>query len=581
TKLATMSTKKSFLKETPNLRKVTQKDHHLRECINTILKGGVVQLNMKKVLEILVEDLHFNVRNITTRMKFVISECLCYYIQGWPGWKKYDQICTNERAKVAYIEKFKRYLIFKINYVLRNELLFNQEVVDKKSDSMVCREVQTDAIGKRNKPDAPYNLVISGQPNVLNNIVFIEMDGDIIVKQHAEKPWKPLTAAQFLNYPYVYVLIKLPDIELSRSNLHEFQRYITECGDSVCSPKIDFISYVRKSKQNTKTKVYSIDYIHAYCKQFLEIVQKLKGIYVVKITELEEVFRQFILDIEESNIFSSINETGKTINTMATDTSVCFNIGRKTYIRNKKMVINHENQKEGNAINFCEILIPKMAYTLVKFTPEEDVSTEDTTFKSLNVINDQINNKSPELYKFVEAVNSCVTYHCILCPKIYAGERAYIEILDHYRFLHKSEQSVLCFACRQQFAIPKLAGLRWNHECTEKTARKSTSATSNDEQVMASTTNSAIGITDILSSGKSTISFDDLLKKQGTVAAESVSNAANITTNVPVTSTVINTLPVVNTALIPAGGVFFAIAHTPPALPVRTAPIPIAPKPPP
>lgn len=64
----------------------------------------------------------------------------------------------------------------------------------------------------------------------------------------------------------------------------------------------------------------------------------------VKRTELEEIFRQFILDIQESNVFNSTSAAGQAINTMATNTSVCFNIGGKTYIRNKKMVVNSENQ---------------------------------------------------------------------------------------------------------------------------------------------------------------------------------------------------------------------------------------------
>lgn len=178
-----MSSKKTVLKETPNLpaasqQKVKRKNDYLRECINTILKRELLHLNLKKVSDILANDLHINTRNISPRMKYVLSECLCYYIKMWPGWKQYEVVCTNERAKVEYIEKFKQYLIFKINFILENERVFVQEDANKKSCRMVSQEIQTDPISKKNKPDAPYNLVISGQPNVLNNIVFIEMDGE-------------------------------------------------------------------------------------------------------------------------------------------------------------------------------------------------------------------------------------------------------------------------------------------------------------------------------------------------------------------------------------------------------------------
>lgn len=180
-----MSSKKTVLKETPNLpassqQKVKQKNDYLRECINTILKRELLHLNIRKVFDILVNDLHINLRNVTPRMKYVLSECLCYYIKMWPGWQKYDVVCTNERSKVEYIEKFKEYLSFKINFILENERLFNPDVVNKKRPIMVSQEIQTEPISKRNKPEAPYNLVISGQPNVLNNIVFIEMHGKYI-----------------------------------------------------------------------------------------------------------------------------------------------------------------------------------------------------------------------------------------------------------------------------------------------------------------------------------------------------------------------------------------------------------------
>lgn len=206
-----------------------------------------------------------------------------------------------------------------------------------------------------------------------------------------------------------------------------------------------------------------------------------------------------------------------------------------------------------------------MAYTLAKFCAEEDTTTEDTSFKSLNEINEQVNKKSPELYKFVEAVNNSVAYQCLLCPKVYTGERAYIDILDHYRFLHKGEQSVLCFSCRKQFTIAKLAGSRWSHECSEDNPAATTSTSNNHEQPPPVTTNSSIGISDILLSGRSTISVDDLLKKQTGAVVNGPQNnriLATKTTN----NAVITTLPVVRVAasntIMPSASVLLAVAPT-------------------
>lgn len=92
-----------------------------------------------------------------------------------------------------------------------------------------------------------------------------------------------MNVAEFLNYSFVYVLIKLPDLELSRCNLHEFQRYITECGDPAASPDVDFIEYIRKVNAKNDSRVYSKDFIHAYFKQFLDVIRKIQGVNIVGI----------------------------------------------------------------------------------------------------------------------------------------------------------------------------------------------------------------------------------------------------------------------------------------------------------
>lgn len=47
--------------------------------------------------------------------------------------------------------------------------------------------------------------------------------------------------------------------------------------------------------------------------------------------------KQFTRDILESNIETHITQTGKLVNTIATNTAVSFNIGKKVYFRNKKI----------------------------------------------------------------------------------------------------------------------------------------------------------------------------------------------------------------------------------------------------
>lgn len=65
------------------------------------------------------------------------------------------------------------------------------------------------------------------------------------------------------------------DMEFSRSNSHKFKRYISESRDYVC-PEVEFIDYVEKICPETDVKVYTLDYITAYYKQFIEISKKLR-----------------------------------------------------------------------------------------------------------------------------------------------------------------------------------------------------------------------------------------------------------------------------------------------------------------
>ena len=140
-------------------------------------------------------------------------------------------------------------------------------------------------------------------------------------------------------------------------------------------------------------------------------------------------------------------------------------------------IISYRNN--GNPINFCEILIPRVSYTLYDFIADEDPTSDDTTFKSLNVILEHVKNKNDhQLEKFAKLVNNSMTYQCILCPKIFQGDSAYADVLDHFRFLHKGDQSVLCFKCRQPFEISILCENRWEHQCEERSNDVSKSSSS-------------------------------------------------------------------------------------------------------
>ncbi|XP_022904160.2 uncharacterized protein [Onthophagus taurus] len=449
--------KKTVLKETPSVnanknalakQPITEQTNLLKEYFNSVANREVLHLNVKSVTPVLSVNLGIDLKMVSTRMKYVLAEALCYFMKVWPGWSTTDY--KNPLLKDDCFSKYQDYLRSKLMYIIDNESQFRKDG-DFQRGETVSVECQTDIPSKTNKAEAPFNLVITGQPSVLNNIVFIEVENNILIKQHLEKPWKQLCSmTYFLNHPYVKISVDLPKVRFSRSNVHVYKRYITDGGDTTTCPPTDFISEVVNTFPNSTPKVYSYDFISAYFKQLTSILTK----YDVKNHLLiRSIFGEYLQDIKDCNMHGG---------TMAAPFMVTYNIGGKVYVRNKKMVVSTSKNKDANAINFCEILTPKVTFALQEFNVVEDTNAKEISFIDLNKIESM---SKEEHLTLINAFNNCVTFHCTLCNKVYQGERCYSDCLDHFRFLHKGEQAVVCFKCRRTFEVINLASTRWAHNC--------------------------------------------------------------------------------------------------------------------
>lgn len=84
---------------------------------------------------------------------------------------------------------------------------------------------------------------------------------------------------EILNWPHVSVDVKLPDIHLSRSNVHKFHRYIAVCSDNRTSADKKLISHIKKIKDDeSESKVYSYDFILYYLNQLTDTIKKIPGV---------------------------------------------------------------------------------------------------------------------------------------------------------------------------------------------------------------------------------------------------------------------------------------------------------------
>ncbi|KAK4874908.1 hypothetical protein RN001_014268 [Aquatica leii] len=349
------------------------------------------------------------------------------------------------------------YLIYKSNFVIRSapkhtqSLTLNHDESTQTDEKLVLQKV------------SPYTVFIEGPPAVLNNIVFIEKDGDVVVKQHTGKPWINLSLTEFVNWPHVAVEVQLPDLHLTRTVSHVYDRFIGIKGDTMTFPENSHIIHITKLKSDTELQPYTHRFFQCYVFQLIKVLSILPAISQERLVELRVILMQFLKDIEEINVYSK---------TMSTNACVGFRIGNCRYIRNKKMV---NNTVDRNSISFYEIINPQINLMLTRFDVKQDTyklqQQDITTFESLNQLWFKFNrnNTHEDIVRMVRLVNeSCIKYTCTLCKEHFSGFQAYDQISSHFWNFHQSEQSVLCPKCGQQYELKVLAGQRWAHPCRAK-----------------------------------------------------------------------------------------------------------------
>lgn len=91
---------------------------------------------------------------------------------------------------------------------------------------------------------------------------------DVCFKQLPLKHWIAIPFSTLFNWPYATITVKLPDISFTRSNLHEFTRYVSIASDISKLPKVDYISYVKTFQEDVQQVVYPNELIKEYIEKF-------------------------------------------------------------------------------------------------------------------------------------------------------------------------------------------------------------------------------------------------------------------------------------------------------------------------
>ena len=96
-------------------------DHNLKDCFYAILTKTAIQLDEKNATQIIRAELEIEfTEEIFHSMQSFLIECLLEYMAIWPEWSGLREIFT-EPNFAKHFDSFRRYLSFKLNFVVENK----------------------------------------------------------------------------------------------------------------------------------------------------------------------------------------------------------------------------------------------------------------------------------------------------------------------------------------------------------------------------------------------------------------------------------------------------------------------------
>ncbi|KAF5283514.1 hypothetical protein FQA39_LY17329 [Lamprigera yunnana] len=439
----------------PNSNKID-----LNTIFDAVISGTPLQVDNSQLSSICENDLHIDLTKLDKKLVKLVCEALIYYMSMWPGWERCNEYRSGKLQRDDWIEKYRKYLNLKGHFVIKSAMQYKQ----LKDTTEKVTQTESDTITNLSGKFASYTLVIGGPPQTLNNIVFKEHNGSILLKQHVGKDLDELKCQQILNWPHVSVTITLPDISITRKNTHAYNRYLDFKGDTIIFSEIDHVVHITKDVEVNEADMesFTYDYFLHYFVQLYSVFFKIPNMKSDRLEEIMTILKEFARDIKEINLYGM---------TMAKHVTVGYRIGNCRYVRNKKMTASKKDQaKYGQrSVNFYEVITPQVDISLLSFKAEQDLSSVGKiTFQSLNALLNQINNQPlhPDLMSLHYFLNNeCITFSCTFCNEDFGGSDACVDTVNHFREHHKSEIPVYCYKCGSQFEISELSENRWSHDC--------------------------------------------------------------------------------------------------------------------
>lgn len=443
----------------PKKRVKDTKNCGLLKCFSALVDRKQVNLELDVLILMLKKELHIKVDSLDPQLSAILPYILVFYIKNWPGWQRSVEYYSGKMAFKVWYEKFYKFITIKLNETINIHYKEAKEGIDKTKSEEVkknyllkkitCKNTQTDYSAP--KVLSPFSIKITAKPVLLNTLVFTDNQaGDIVLKQHSILEWDKnvvdsITLQQIITWPHVGVHMYSPVLAFSRRNLHEFTRHISFVGTSLPTTYSSFIEEIKIINQGVPRTCYTVDYLKALSKEFMDAIGHIYKKPAVK-EAFQTVIDELLADVAEINVLKGNKAT------IASNTSVLFNIGRNTYFRNKKLSRGTPSRDD---ISFTEVIMPKMETSLV------NVSHIDTFREYIEKLK-KFDGPKPNL---PDHHLPSITFSCSYCKENFEHGGA---LAKHLKEEHKMEQAVLCTTCKESYPVFQLTRNRWGHKCRAK-----------------------------------------------------------------------------------------------------------------
>lgn len=148
----------------------------LEEYFKNITEGNCIEFELENLNNILKKDLQVNFHYLKPKLKYVMPYMLIHFIKCWPGWQKSGNYLNKQISFNNWFTKFKEYLVFKINYLIKNdyEKVVGMITANPPIEESVLFKIDnsTQISVPKEKTVAPYDIQIQGTPKMLNSLLF-------------------------------------------------------------------------------------------------------------------------------------------------------------------------------------------------------------------------------------------------------------------------------------------------------------------------------------------------------------------------------------------------------------------------